>query len=136
MSQNPPTLKERLSNLLAERKQLRELVQKGIIYRLRFDRERTAAAEQSISELVNGPLSLESYELPSAANLATACEKLPGLFTEPHLIENPKLLWNGFISIVPGVMSSNWHERLQTRLIALCGPLDQPLAEMLATEAV
>jgi hypothetical protein len=135
MSQNPPTLKERVENLLRERKQLRELVQKGIIYRLRFDRERTAAAEQSITELVNGPLNLESYELPSAGNLATCCQALPSKFTEPHLIENPKLLWNGHVAIVPGVMSSNWDSRLQERLLDLTAPLDETLSKMLATES-
>jgi hypothetical protein len=126
------TLRSALASLLEERRLLRELVQKGIIYRLRFDRERTAAAEQSISELVNGPLSLESYELPSAANLATCCQALPSKFTEPHLIENPKLLWNGHVAIVPGVMSSNWDSRLQERLLDLTAPLDETLARMLA----
>jgi hypothetical protein len=126
------TLRSALESLLAERKELRESVQKAIIYRLRYDTERTAETEQSISELVNGPLSLESYELPSAANLATACEKLPGLFTEPHLIENPRLLFNGHVSIVPGVMSSNWNAALQQRLLDLTAPLDATLERMLS----
>ena len=134
MSQTP-TLKERLESLLSERRLLRELVQKVIIFHLRHDREKAAEFEQSITELVNGPLSLESPELPSAAHLATACQNLPFLFTvkdHPELVDNPRLLFNENISIVPGVMSSNWSPLLQARLIALCGPLDETLSQILS----
>jgi hypothetical protein len=129
------TLRSALTSLLAERRLLRELVQKAIIYRLRYDTERTAETEQSISDLVTSPLNLERGEKPAERHLAQACEHLPFVLTakeHPELVERPELIFEGLISVIPGVSISGLASALQARLIALTAPLDTTLSKMLA----
>jgi len=121
-------LAERLRILLSERARMRGLLQKIEPYQNvnRFD-ERRSELETQIGTLVkSGIKSSASY--PQDRHLAEAAKALLLAFRESYLLSEPKLVFNR--SLVPG-MQSNFAPELQARLLALCGPLDGPVAAIL-----
>ena len=134
----PSTFKDSVLILLAERKELRLLCEDLQRINPTYNRERIAVVEARISELVLGPLGLERGDCPADPHLAQACQRLPFLLTDrehPEHTDNPNRVWDGQVSVVVGVSATNWHPLLKSRLLALCGPLDQPLSKLLEAEA-
>jgi hypothetical protein len=129
------TLRSALTSLLAERRLLRELGQKAFVFRLRFDTEKAAAAEASIAAVVYEPLDLPRAEKPADPHLTQACANLPFLLVQkehPEFLDTPARIFDGFVSVVPGVSVTSWNAALQQRLLDLTAPLDTTLSKMLA----
>jgi hypothetical protein len=135
MTQNRPTLKERLRTLLSERKALRLLLARyRTPFTLRQFNDTRTALEREVAAIVAAGLPFNEeerrYNLPQAEHITVAALNLRLSLTRPELQDNPNLVWD-FGSPVPGIMTVNWHPSVKQRLLDLCGPLDETLERML-----
>jgi hypothetical protein len=131
MTKSKDALSKRLSTLLDERKQVRDLLQAFTMYEFRNEPLGRGDLENQIAALVTARLGLGSADLPGARQLAQCARELLVAFTDPHLLDKPSFIWNGNVLTAYGVSTRSWHPALKKRLIAMCGPLDETLAEML-----
>lgn len=128
---NAAPLVERIHTLLQNRQQIRTLIQSLTAHKLRLEPLGQDDLEKRIANLVTGPLDLGPRELPGARSLALCASALLVAFAEPHLLDQPSLVWNKNPLTMHGESTQSWHPLIKQRLTALCGPLDETLVEML-----
>lgn len=122
--------KERLGALLTERRELRDLSQALRMHRILGNQGRIGETQKKIAELVQEPLHLSPRDTLAPHWVAESACNMLGAFSDPKLFENPSSYWDGH-GPLHGVGLS-WSKALRDRLIALCGPLDATVSEMLA----
>ena len=114
---------DRLDLLLAERKELRQLLQAR---KRDAQRGNPNAEVASICELVLKPLNLHKRDIPNVFNLVDAVQTVMSAL--PFAFDDPTAALRGR-SLVPGIVTE-WHPSITKRLIELVAPLDSTLLEM------
>jgi hypothetical protein len=131
MTSTTATLAQWLTDLLAERHQLRQrLIELRRAKMLAYPDE-AAVTEAKIRDLVVGPLALSKLDTPNAFILAQAVAALIDRSSRIDEIGNPALAFNTYL--VCG-LPTNYVPALQARLVDLCSPLDATIAARLAAD--
>jgi hypothetical protein len=127
---------ERLKRLLSERQALHPMLARyrAFLNSNSFNERRTKLEEEAFAIVAAGLFFDEHerrYNLPQAGHVVEALANLQTWFVRPELQDAPNFIWN-YGSPVPGVLTANWHPAVKERIIALVGPLDSVLKQMLA----
>jgi hypothetical protein len=125
MTDTEATFIEWLDSLLAERRQLVQLLQTRQRAKILAETQAVKAAEDRICELILDSLDLAPADTPHPAILVNAIASLPARFGSLPMVEAPELVFND--SLTPGYV---FHPvpALKDRLLDLTCDLDSVIA--------